>query len=105
MKTKISIRIDNKRLNDITPETINQFFDQLESVLHIPSDQIYNINEVGIMEGLGINSLILGSSAFKGNKSYIRRSNSYIWITMIECISVACQVLIPIIIFKGIYIQ
>ncbi len=78
MKTKTSIRIDNKRLNGATPDTINQFFDQLESVLHIPPNRVYNTDEVGIMEGLGVNGLVLGSSTLKRNKSYTRGSDFHI---------------------------
>lgn len=63
----------------------------------------YNVDEVGMMEGIGMNGLFLGH---KDKKSVlIRQPGSRSWIIILECISVTGKVLRPIVIFKGKIVQ
>ena len=61
------------------------------------------MDETGIMEGLGLNGLVLGNS----EKKVLYRKSLYsrIWTTIIECISAAGTALPPLVIFKGKHVQ
>ena len=61
------------------------------------------MDETGIMEGLGINGLCVGSSATKF--ALAKHPESRIWTTIIECISALGASLPPLVIFKGKDIQ
>ena len=57
------------------------------------------MDEAGIMEGLGLNGLVIGNSEKK--VMYKKSPDSRIWTTIIECISTASIALPPLVIFKG----
>ena len=105
IKTKIGVRIDHKRIEGATPENINKFFDRLATVSHIPPERIYNTDEAGIMEGMGINGLVIGSAEIKKHRVYVKSNQSRVWTTFVECISATGNALTPAIIFKGTYVQ
>jgi 4-hydroxybenzoate polyprenyltransferase len=61
------------------------------------------MDEAGIMEGFGINGLVVGRAGSK--KAMAKSPDSRIWTTIIECISATGQSLQPLVVFKGKIIQ
>ena len=61
------------------------------------------MDEAGIMEGQGLNGLVVGSA----QKRFIQKKQpgSKAWTSFIECISATGQALLPLIIFKGKSVQ
>ncbi|KAM4060444.1 DDE superfamily endonuclease [Hirsutella rhossiliensis] len=57
------------------------------------------MDETGILEGLGCNGLVLGSSEKK--EAIKKRLGSRCWTTIVECVSATGQALTPLVIFKG----
>ncbi|KAL9561272.1 hypothetical protein ACKAV7_014627 [Fusarium commune] len=100
IKTLPGKRMDSERYNGASTEHIKAFF----MLLMIPAVRIvkqknrYNVDEVGMMEGIGLNGLFLGH---KDKKSVlIRQPGSRSWITILECISATGKVLRPLVIFR-----
>src|SRR5205814_10212708 len=54
IKTKRATRIDYKRVNGASPENINLFFLRLAEFSWIKPCNIFNADETGIMEGMGV---------------------------------------------------
>lgn len=65
----------------------------------IPPCNRWNMDEAGIMEGIGDNGLVLGSSR-KNWAAQIQSGNRY-WTSIIECISATGRHLKPLVIYKG----
>lgn len=57
------------------------------------------MDEAGLMEGLGVNRLVVGSSERLGIKS--KQPGSRAWTSFIECVSATGVCLTPLVIFKG----
>ncbi|KYK58878.1 hypothetical protein DCS_00005 [Drechmeria coniospora] len=57
------------------------------------------MDETGILEGLGSNGLVLGSS--KKKIQLKKRLGSRCWTTIVECVSATGQALMPLVLFKG----
>ncbi|KAH7462731.1 hypothetical protein FOMA001_g18485 [Fusarium oxysporum f. sp. matthiolae] len=105
VKTLPGKRMDFERYNGASTELIKAFF----MLLSIPAVRIvkqknrYNVDEVGMMEEIGLNCLFLG---YKDKKSVlIRQPGPRSWITILECISATGKVLRPLLIFKGKTVQ
>ncbi|OAQ57469.2 transposase [Pochonia chlamydosporia 170] len=76
---------------------------QLPAVQGIPARNQYNMDETGVHEGQGTNSLIIGSAEIR---VIIRKQpGSRSWTTIIECISADGRTLSPLVIFKGASVQ
>ena len=62
--TKRSRLMDSKRTNGATTEVIAQWFERLVSpiVQAIKPENRYNMDKAGIIEGIGMNGLIVGST-------------------------------------------
>ncbi|KAL5589227.1 hypothetical protein FOBRF1_014669 [Fusarium oxysporum] len=69
LKTKLGRRTDWERVNAATPANIKRLFDVYETVDWIPPERRYNADEGGIMEGQGVNGLVIGSSQESPNAS------------------------------------
>jgi hypothetical protein len=98
-------KIDSERYNGASSELIKAFFMLLmmPAIRIIKQKNRYNVDEVGMMEGIGMNGLFLGH---KDKKSVlIRQPGSRSWITILECISATGKVLRPAVIFKGKTVQ
>lgn len=56
--------IDYKRASGATVENINVFFDRLEipEIAAISPEHSYNGDEMGIMEGIGDNGIVVGEA-------------------------------------------
>ena len=101
LKTLRSRPLVNTRVNGASPSNIKGFFQYLKSlaVQEIPPANRYNMDELGILEGLGLNGLVIGDSNLR--VLYRKSPDSRIWTTIIECISAAGIALPPLVIFKG----
>jgi hypothetical protein len=75
VKTKLGRRTDWERVNTATPTNIKHLFELYETVRWIPSERRYNADEGGIMEGQGINGLVIGSSQENPNAIPVKTTN------------------------------
>jgi len=105
LKTKKGIRIEYKRVDGASPENIDIFFKRLAEVSWIKPCNTYNADETGIMEGMGVNGLVVGSSEMNPKGSYVKGSQKRTWTSIIECISATGKALTPLVIFKSATIQ
>ena len=101
IKTKLGRRTDWERINAATPSNIRRLFDLYETVSWIPPRRRYNTDEGGIMEGQGVNGLIIGSSQLNPNTVPVKTINARTWTSIIECISALRVALDPLVIFKA----
>ncbi len=63
----------------------------------------YNMDEYGLMEGQGVNGLVVGH--FKTRAVQRKDPGSRAWTSFIECISATGVALPPAVIFKGKSVQ
>ncbi|KAL8330663.1 hypothetical protein RB593_001588 [Gaeumannomyces tritici] len=105
LKTQRARRIENARVNGASTEVIRAWWPRLEvpAVKAIKPENRYNLDECGLMEGLGSNGLVLGIRGCKPlqKKAFGTRG----WTTIIECISATGKALDPLVIFKGLSVQ
>jgi len=87
IKSKLGRRTDWQRINAVTPASIKLFFSLYETINWIPAHRRYNADEGGIMEGQGINGLVIGSSQTNSNSVPVKTVNARTWTSIIECIS------------------
>lgn len=105
VKTLRGKKIDTERYNGASTELIKAFFMLLmmPAIRIIKQKNRYNADEIGMMEGIGMNGLVLGH---KGKKAaLIKQPGVRFWITILECISAEGRVLPPTVIFKGKTVQ
>jgi 4-hydroxybenzoate polyprenyltransferase len=105
IKSKLGRRTSWERVNEATPENIKHLFNLYETVSWIPPRRRYNADEGGIMEGQGINGLVIGSSQENPNAVPVKTINARTWTSILECISALGVALDPLIIFKAKSIQ
>ncbi|RKK15601.1 hypothetical protein BFJ66_g18058, partial [Fusarium oxysporum f. sp. cepae] len=105
LKTKLGCRTDWERVNAATPANIKRLFDVYETVDWIPPERRYNADEGGIMEGQGVNGLVIGSSQESPNAVPVKTATVRTWTSIIECVSAVGVVLHPLVIFKAKSIQ
>jgi 4-hydroxybenzoate polyprenyltransferase len=105
VKTLRGKRIDFLRINGATTDRVKDFFalKEIPEVRAISPQHRYNMDEAGIMEGLGDNGLVLGSSRKKF--ALRRQPGSRAWTSVLECINALGIALPPLIIFKGKSVQ
>ena len=95
VKTKKVKRVDYKRIEGATTEIIRTWFEKLvlPAIEDILPEHRGNMDEVGVMEGMGTNGLCVER---QGTRVAIAKSpENRIWITIIECITAAGQSLPP----------
>jgi hypothetical protein len=63
------------------------------------------VDEGSIMEGQGINELVIGLFKQNPNTGPIKTTNTQIWTSIVECIPAVGVALDPLIIFKAKSIQ
>jgi hypothetical protein len=105
VKTKIGKRIDYTRVKEATPANINKFFDLLETVSYVKPENIWNADEAGIMEGMGLNGLVVRSSQVNPKSVPIKGNQNRAWTSFVECINAQGRSLTPLVIFKAASIQ
>ncbi|SCN90426.1 related to transposase [Fusarium fujikuroi] len=79
-------KINSDRYHGASSELIKAFFMLLmmPAICLVKQGNRYNVDEVGMMEGIGMNGLFLG---YQSKKSVlIRQPGSRAWITILECI-------------------
>ena len=93
--------MDIKRLNRASTDIIKAWFRRLAIpvISAINLQDRWNMDETGIMEGLRINGLCVGSSETK--EALSKHLESRIWTTIIEYVLVTGKALPPLVIFKG----
>jgi 4-hydroxybenzoate polyprenyltransferase len=98
-------RIDLLRVNGATTDRVKAFFElmTIPTIKDIPPSRPYNMDETGIMEGLGFNGWVLGSS--RNRYTLQKQSGSRELITAVEAINALGTALPPLIIFKGKWVQ
>jgi DDE superfamily endonuclease len=105
LKTKNQFRIDSARVNSASSDVIRPWFQKLEvlAIKAIKPENRWNMDEAGIMEGQGENSLVVGSAG----KRFIQKKQpgSRAWTSFIECISATGRALHPLVMFKGKSVQ
>ena len=101
IKTLKGKRIENSRVKRVTTKSIKLLFERLNlpAIRDILPEHRYNMDETGIMEGFGINGLVVGSS--EKSVAYVRSPQTRTWTSIIECISATGKILQPAIIFRG----
>ena len=100
VKTKLGRRTNWERINAATPTNIKHLFELYETVKWIPSERRYNADEGGIMEGQGINGLVIGSSQENPNVIPVKITNVQTWTSIVECISAVGVTLDLLLIFR-----
>ncbi|KAM4058063.1 Tc5 transposase DNA-binding domain-containing protein [Hirsutella rhossiliensis] len=88
--------LDSARVNGASVARIEEWFQllKLPAIQAIPPESRFNIDETGILEGLGSNSLVLGSS--EKRETLKKRLGSRCWTTIVECVSAIGQALTPL---------
>ena len=101
IKTKKDKSMDSQRINGASTKIIKEWFQQLNlpAIRDILCEDRYNMDKIGIIEGMGINGLCVGSAETK--TAIKKHPESRIWTTIIECISADNRVIKPLVIFKG----
>lgn len=101
MKAKMSKGMDVQRINGATPNVITRLFKKLVllTIKNIYREHPYNMYETGIVEGMGMNGLVVGPVR---RKMVVKKHpDSRIWATIVECFSAKGQVLETLVVFKG----
>ncbi|KAM4056523.1 DDE superfamily endonuclease [Hirsutella rhossiliensis] len=80
---------DSARVNGASTEVIRPWFNNffLPEILAIKPENRYNMDEAGIMEGLGENGLVVGSAEKRSVQK--KTPGSRVWTSFIECVSAA----------------
>src|SRR5450432_953245 len=102
LKKKFVVGLDKERSLAQNPDIISNWFQLFHDVVKeydIDSNDIYNMDEKGIMMGVIKKVKVLVSKYEK--KNYMTQDGSREWVTLIECVSLGGKVLNLWIIFKG----
>jgi len=101
LKTKRQIYVDSVRVNNACSEVIRPWFQKLEipAIRAIPASQWWNMNETGVMEGYGLNGLVVGHA--EKRKVQGKQPGSRAWTTIIKCIFAIGVSTLPAVIYKG----
>jgi hypothetical protein len=105
LRTKRARNIDSVRVNGATTRVIKDWFGRLNIpvISSIKPENRWNMDESGIMEGLGVNGLVVGSSQRRSIQK--KQPGSRAWTSFIECVSASGKALLPLVIFKGKSVQ
>lgn len=79
--------MDHTRVNGATTEVIRGWFPYLAipAIKAIKPANRWNMDKAGVMEGMGVNGLVVGS---RNRKAVLKKAPSTrAWISFIECIS------------------
>lgn len=91
------------RFKAFTPKAVNWYFDILEQYSWIKKENIVNMDEGGIMNGVTRDSLRLGG--VETRKAMVKSDQGRSWTTFIEAVTADGRLLEPGIIFKGVNLQ
>ena len=101
IRTIKGIAMDYQRLNGATPTSARALHDRLDlpEVRKILPVNRWNMDEVGFMEGMGGNDLVLGPA--KRRSIYLKDAHKRTWITSIMAVSADGRTIPPLMIFAG----
>jgi len=101
IKTLKAIRVEYKRIEGAKAVIIRSWFNQLKDpeVTIIRGCNRWNMDEMGIFQGVGINGLVIGQS--EKRKTLKRSPHRRSWVTITEAICADGTALPPFVIFKG----
>src|SRR6266699_7239852 len=101
VKTLQTRRMDAVRVNGATTEVIQAWFPlfDLPAIKKVIQADRWNMDETGLMQGMGANGLVLGMA--EKCKTFKKDPGWREWTTIIECISASGRHLQPLVIFKG----
>ena len=101
LRTQRGRKLDSVRINEATDSVISSWWPRLNipAVKGILPANRYNFDECGIMEGQGINGLVVGSSQTRAVQRKVPGSRA--WTSFLECVSATGVALPPAVIFKG----
>lgn len=103
--TKKDYKIDSARVNGATTDIIKAWFRKLDlpDIKAIKPENRWNMDEAGIIEGQGINGLVVGSK----EKRFIQKKQPgfRVWTSLLEAISALGRKTPPLVIFKGKSVQ
>src|SRR6266699_2669483 len=101
VRTLQTRRMDAVRINGATTKVIQAWFPLLDlpAIKKVIQADRWNMDETGLMQGMGANSLILGIT--EKRKTFKKDPGRREWTTIIECISANGRHLQPLAIFKG----
>ena len=105
LRTQRARKIDSVRVNGATGSIIQAWWAYLRVPLVtaiLPANR-YNMDEFGLMEGQGVNGLVVGSTHTRAIQR--KTPGSRAWTSFIECISATGLALPPTVIFKGKSVQ
>ena len=101
LKTKKQLQVDSVRVNGATSNIISLWSTKLDvpTIRTITLANRWNIDEAGIIEGQGINGLVVGSK----HRRFVQKKQpgSRAWTSFIKCISATGVALPPLVMFKG----
>jgi 4-hydroxybenzoate polyprenyltransferase len=103
--TKRTRSIEHARVNSATIPVIKAWFPYLAvpEIKAIKPANRWNMDEAGIMEGQGVNGLVVGS---REKRAILKKApGTRAWTSFIECISATGEHLSPVVIFKGKSVQ
>lgn len=105
IRTLKGIAMDYKRLNGATPTSARALHSRLDlkEVIKISSSNRYNVDEIGLMEGMGENDLVLGEA--RRSRIFLKDAFKRVWITVMVCVSADGRALPPLVIFAGASVQ
>ncbi len=105
IRTTRKVSRDSRRINKATTEVIRPWFNRFYApdVQTIKPANRWNIDEAGLIEGAGVNGLVVGRT---GIRSLLKKTpGSKAWTSFIECVSATGTTLPPLVIFKGKSVQ
>lgn len=105
IRTQRCYHRDSARVNGACTQVIRPWFRNfyIPEIQAIKPENRYNMDEAGIMEGLGENGLVVGSSERRSVQK--KTPGSRVWTSFIECVSATGRALPPLVIFKGKSVQ
>src|ERR1700712_2247245 len=106
LKTKRQIYVDSVRVNNACLEVTRPWFQKLDmpAIRAIPANQRWNKDETGVMEGYGLNGLVVCHA--EKRKTQGKQPGSRAWTSIIiQCISATGAPTLPLVIYKGKSVQ
>jgi len=92
---------DSGRINGATTQVIRPWFNRfyIPDIQAIKPENRWNMDEAGLMEGYGVNSLVVGRA---GIRALLKKTpGSKAWTSFIECMFASGIAIVPLVIFKG----
>jgi Tc5 transposase DNA-binding domain/helix-turn-helix, Psq domain len=99
---KVGRVIDHLRVEAATPEGLQgwfELFNRIKSAGNIKAENMWNMDETGLVLGLYKNQMVIRTSNTK--YSYVKCPQDREWVSVVECVSATGHQCRPVYIFKG----